>query len=236
MFLWQVIEVEQLFIYLWTKDIKYFAHFSTGLSIDWACRWSLCIPESSLLLFVLLILFSNTSWLAFYFLRIFQCNMVPDFNVVLCMDFSFNGLLSIVSWSCFLMSLFESFIVLFSTLKSVTRSSFLCMGWERSQLLFYSRWISVDPGFSVQCNAYFVIKKGPIYALVCFCLLFCRKSWFSVGVSFTILCPALCISTKIWNQLVNFLKINYSWDFEWNFVCRSIWEKWKFCNIDYSNL
>lgn len=166
----------------------------------------LCVSQNQACccLFVLLIFFSNMSWLAFYFLRMFQCNMVPDFNVVLCMDFSFNGLLSVVSWSCFLMSLFESFIVLFSTLKSVTRSSFLCMGWERSQLLFYSRWISelfysrwisVDPGFLVQCNAYFVIKKGPIYALVCFCLLFCRKSWFSVGVSFTILCPALCIST-----------------------------------------
>lgn len=41
---------------------------------------------------------------------------------------------------------------------------------------------------------------------------------------------------RFWNQLVNFLKKNYSWDFEWNFMYRSIWGKWKFCNTEYFSL
>lgn len=105
-------------------------------------------------LFVLLILFSNTSWLAFYFLRIFQCTMVPDFNV-LCMG-SLLMVMSIVSWcspsgdheAVFWCHFLKAFIVMFSTLKSVTRSSFLCVGWGSKSSLFIADGCSVDPGFS----------------------------------------------------------------------------------------
>ena len=133
MFLWWVMEVEQLFMYLWTlisfvKGLfKYFAHFSTGLPVDWACRWSVYFLESSLLLLICFINISFQCDLPFTFLG---CFGIPQFLILIWSSASLFLLMVYVycvlilspivgSCSCFPVSFAKSFIVLFSTLTSI---------------------------------------------------------------------------------------------------------------------